>query len=278
MENPPRITIIVACLNAGRVLERCLYSIENQDYDNFEIIVSDGGSNDRSVGILQDFQTRMGAKIKWKSETDKGIADAWNKAILKATGDWILFLGADDSLASKDILSKIAPILSETTHRIVYGHVRLIDVNGFTVGELAQPWSAAEFRGCRRNLPHQAVFHHKSLFAGHNIFDTSLTICSDYDFLLRELINSEPLHLPNCIISNMQLGGLSNNRRNAPQAVFEQIILFRRHVHGIPIILSWWLIKAIGIKVLYHLMGDVVTLRITNIYRRWVGGREPLSY
>ena len=220
----------------------------------------------------------MGSRLKWKSEPDSGIGDAWNKAVNQSTGDWLLFLGADDSLAGPDVVSGIVPLLNGTDRRVVYGNVRMHDSNGLTVGQVEQPWSPFEFRGCRRNLPHQAVFHHRALFAEQKRFDTSLRICSDYDFLLRELMHAEPLYLPNRIISNMQSNGISGNRRNVHRGVYEQIRLFRRHVRRVPVVLSWWLVKALGISLLCHMFGDEVALRVTNQYRRWVGGRTPLQY
>jgi glycosyltransferase involved in cell wall biosynthesis len=274
----PRVTIIVACINAAGVLGRCLASIAQQDYPNLEVVVSDGNSHDGTIEILKQFETHMGPKLKWASEPDTGIADAWNKAVDRSTGDWLLFLGADDSLANTDVVSGIAPFLTSTDRRVVYGSVRLRDRSGMAAGYWGQPWSPVEFRGCRLTLPHQATFHHRSLFTDHGRFDTSLRIASDYDFLLRELMHAEPLYLPNCIVSNMQTGGVSLSRRGAHRVVWEQMLLYRRYVHGFPVVLSWWLIKALGIAVLSRVGGEALALRVTNLYRRWVGGRAPLQY
>jgi glycosyltransferase involved in cell wall biosynthesis len=272
------ITVVIACLNASDLLPRCLDSILDQDYPHFEVVVADGGSSDGTTEILRRYAVDHGSRLSWASEPDSGIGNAWNKAVDRCRGDWLLFLGADDSLASRTMLSSIAPTLSATDRRIVYGDVELRDREGAAVGRIAEPWSPAEFRGCRRSLPHQAVFHHRLLFSTHGRFDERLRITSDYDFLLRELMHGEPLYLPGLTVANMQIGGASGTRRNIHRLVLEHLRLFRRHVGGIPIVLSWWLIKSVGITMLYNIGGDHLALRATNLYRHLVGGRRPLKY
>jgi glycosyltransferase involved in cell wall biosynthesis len=265
-------------LNASDFLPRCLNSIFEQDYPHVEVVVADGGSQDGTIDALRRYAINFGSRLKWASEPDSGISDAWNKAVDRSVGDWLLFLGADDSLASSTTLSSVAPALTAIGSRIVYGDVELRDSEGAPVGRVAEPWSPAEFRACRRSLPHQAVFHHRSLFAAHGRFDERLRITGDYDFLLRELKYSEPVYLPGLTIANMQIGGVSSTRRNIHRLALEQLRLFRRHVGGLPVVLSWWLVKSAGITLLYSIGGDQLALRATNLYRHWVGGRRPLKY
>ena len=245
-----------------------------------EVVVADGGSRDGTLVILKHYSTLMGDSLIWLSEPDQGIGDAWNKAVNRASGEWLLFLGADDSLAAPDVISTAASFLVDSypTYRVVYGRVAMCSPTVEFVEFLERPWSVDTFRNCLLNLPHQAVFHHYSLFKDHGSFDTTLIFLSDFDFLLRELMQFEPLHLPGLTVSNMQIGGISNNRRHAVQVVLEQIRLYSRHAVGIPWTLYWWLVKAFGITLLYRLGGDHFALAITNMYRRVIGGRPPLAY
>lgn len=275
-----RISIIVASRNAASTIGRCLDSITQQSAGNIEIVVADGGSNDGTAEILQRQSAGMGGSLVWFSKPDKGIAEAWNRAIALATGDWILFLGADDRLAAPDVIMRAGLVLERALpkHRVVYGQVALVTPEDVEVGMLDRPWSPRDFYGCRYNLPHQAVFHHRSLFGEFGPFDTSLKIAAAFDFLLRALAQSEPLYMPGLTITRMQIGGLSNSRLNAPRLVKEEMRLFLRHVGGMPWTHLWWLAKAWVKYALYRLGGDGLALSLANHYRRLVRGEGPLRY
>src|SRR5579862_820541 len=253
--NSMRLSIVIACLNASRSLDRCLDSVLQQRGFDVEVVVADGGSRDGTVEILQRRAAAMGGSLIWISKPDSGIAEAWNRAIGLATGDWVLFLGADDRLAASDVIARAGIVLAQAlpSHRVVYGLVDLVSATGEVVGTLGHPWSPQDFYGCRYNLPHQAVFHHRSLFAEFGPFDTSLKIAAAYDFLLRALAKSEPQFIPALIVTEMQIGGLSNSRLNAPTLVREELRLYRRHVGGVSWLHLWWLAKAWAKYALYRI-------------------------
>jgi glycosyltransferase involved in cell wall biosynthesis len=268
-DSSPRISIIVAALDAGRTIERCLDSIAECDYPNIEVIVADGGSRDGTLERLRMLRERMGSTLSWISEPDTGIADAWNKAILRATGEWILFLGADDMVASPTVFSRMAPHLENALphHRVVYGLIALVDHNGHTLRLMDRPWAPHEFRSCRYNLPHQAVFHHRSLFSEYGRFDASLRIVADFDFLLRHLMTAEPLYVSRLVVAKMRVGGASTATLQAPIGVREQIRLYQRHVGGMSAVLGGALVKAWFKIALYHIGGDSLVFQVGRAYR-----------
>jgi glycosyltransferase involved in cell wall biosynthesis len=265
----PRISVIVACLNEGRVLARCLDSIAHQDYPNMEVVVADGSSSDASAAILRRHSAILGAALVWFSEPDSGIADAWNRAVARATGDWFLFIGADDVLASSTVISEVARLLhlADRCHRVAYARVLVVARSGQDWEVLGRNWSLRDFRNCRFNLPHQGVFHHRSLFEAGARFDTSYTIVADFDFLLRELKHAEPLDMGDLIVCRMRAGGISNRPLQAPRGVAEQIRLYRHHVGGSSPMLYWGLLKAWIKVVLYVLGGDSLVLIVRSVYR-----------
>lgn len=91
----PLISIIIPTFNAAGVLRECLLSIIKQPEKNIELIVMDGGSTDGTLSLIKEFESDI---TYWVSEPDRGIYDAMNKGIAKATGKWFYFLGADDRL------------------------------------------------------------------------------------------------------------------------------------------------------------------------------------
>ena len=91
--NKPKISIITVCFNSEKNLEQCIQSIVNQDYENLEYIVIDGGSTDGTLDIINKYRDKISYFV---SEPDKGISDAFNKGIRAATGDLIGIINSDD--------------------------------------------------------------------------------------------------------------------------------------------------------------------------------------
>jgi glycosyltransferase involved in cell wall biosynthesis len=87
----PRISVVTPCLNAAAFIERALRSVAEQDGDETEHIVVDGGSTDGTIEILEQFPG-----VRFITEPDRGQSDAMNKGIAMATGDVIGWLNADD--------------------------------------------------------------------------------------------------------------------------------------------------------------------------------------
>lgn len=118
MKQQIRISIIMATYNAAAQLERTLRSVERQCYPHWEIIVQDGGSTDGTLEILESHR----ASVSWVSEPDRGIYDAWNKAVARAGGDWALFLGADDFLMNDNVLAQCVHFLKKFDDDIVFAY------------------------------------------------------------------------------------------------------------------------------------------------------------
>ena len=119
-----RISIVVASLNPGAMLQRCLDSIAQQHHGDTDVVV-DGDSRDGTRDLLQRWKGGENIRFQWLSEPDSGIADAWNKASARTSGEWVLFLGADDVLAGPRVLARTSSLLTamKPPNRVVYGQV-----------------------------------------------------------------------------------------------------------------------------------------------------------
>lgn len=277
-----RFSILVPVLNDASVIGRCLNSIATQTYPDVEAVVSDGGSKDGTIGIIEQYQELMGSRLVWRSEPDQGTADAMNWAVTRASGDWMIMLGADDCLATPDVLSRAAIDLARSPPacRVLVGDLEKVDNSGKLV-TLVSGWSLDDYRFLRDlelDVPFSRMIWHRSLFSDHGPFDTSLKLWNDRDFILRELKREEAIYVPGLTIATMRVGGLSTNRRYAIPLFLEYMRIYRRHVGSIPPVIYWRFVKACGISALFRLFGDTTTLRITNVYRRMIGNRPPLSY
>ena len=91
----PRITIVTITFNSAATLEETIRSVTMQDYPALEYVIIDGGSSDGTLDIVQKYRERIQIVV---SEPDKGISDAFNKGIARATGEIIGIINSDDIL------------------------------------------------------------------------------------------------------------------------------------------------------------------------------------
>lgn len=96
MKKFPLITIITPSFNQGQFIEETIKSIASQTYKNYEHIIIDGGSTDKTIEILKKYKKMYPDKITWISEKDKGQSDAINKGLKMAKGEILCWLNSDD--------------------------------------------------------------------------------------------------------------------------------------------------------------------------------------
>ncbi len=203
----PKVTIITAVYNAEKYIEECILSIVNQNYENFEYILIDGGSVDGTVDIIKKYQD----KIKyWISEPDNGIYDAWNKGLSQAEGKWISFVGADDQLMPGAIHTYMKHITNHPRQHdlhFVSSRIKLVDENLTPIHVVGEAWVWERFERSMTTW-HVGSFHARHLFEVYGIFDSSFKISGDYELLLRpnrHLVTSFVDHMT----AKMRTGGIS---------------------------------------------------------------------
>lgn len=216
----PFFSIIVSTLNACEHLQECLDSVYRQTVRSWEIIVIDGGSRDGTLEIIKNNAARL---KYWVSEPDRGVYDAWNKAIPHVNGRWVMFLGADDALWEDAVFEKAVSPLSDLDCHIAYGRVALISAKGDLMRYEGEEWSCIAQRFRREMcIPHQGVFHRSDIFQQKS-FDTSYRYAGDYALLLGEVLQRPPYFLDLCV-STWRQGGLTSSARHSISVLRE----FRR--------------------------------------------------
>jgi glycosyltransferase involved in cell wall biosynthesis len=118
-----KVSVITVCFNANASIEACLESVANQTYSDIEHIVIDGGSTDGTIATVRRYP-HIATVV---SEPDSGIYNAMNKGISRATGEYLLFLNADDRFPKPDALeAAMAAIRNMPDADVIYGglHVR----------------------------------------------------------------------------------------------------------------------------------------------------------
>jgi glycosyltransferase involved in cell wall biosynthesis len=201
----PFFSIIIPTYNSDKTLGRCLDSILEQRFSNFEIIVVDGLSCDRTIEIAKKDND---PRIKVFSEKDQGVYDAMNKGIDLAQGDWLLFLGSDDQLFDDLVLKDAHTCLIKTNAELVYGNIQMFGDN--SLGNDGDIYDG-EFSLCKlfsKNICHQSIFYSKKVFSKIGYYDTSYPVLADWDLNLR-CFAASAVQYHNKIITLFSAGGLS---------------------------------------------------------------------
>jgi hypothetical protein len=203
----PLITVITAVLNGAKTLEQSILSVINQSYDNLEYIIIDGASGDSTLDIIRRYEQAIDY---WVSEPDEGIYDAWNKGIRLARGDWLAFLGADDSYLPGALTSYGETIAGSPEGQLEYISSRVNLTQGTKViRTIGGQWRWNTLRRYM-NVAHVGSLHSRALFERYGLFDTSYKIGGDYEFLLRPKAGLRATFM-NSITVNMGIAGASNN-------------------------------------------------------------------
>lgn len=206
----PFFSIITATYNSEKTLERTIISVLNQSFTNFEYLIIDGNSKDATVEIVKKYVPIFNEKqiaLRYVSEPDKGIYDAWNKGINLAKGEWISFLGSDDYYLDNAL--EIYKRATATNCNYIHSKVQLINEKQEKLRILGgDNFSKAKFFR-NMNIAHVGSFHHRSLFENQE-FSLTYKSASDYYFFLTNFNKLKPYFI-NEITAVMQFGGISTN-------------------------------------------------------------------
>ena len=184
----PKISIVTVCFNAVKTIEQTIISIVNQSYNNMEYIVIDGQSTDGTIEIIKKYDKNISS---WISEPDKGIYDAMNKALEMATGDFLIFLGADDHLLSFDTISNVVENIKDLNY-VYYGDVYRNSRNDLYRGKFNKYLLACE------NICHQAIFYPKDVYKKY-MYDLNFPVFADYAYNLKIWRICKFVYIPVCI-------------------------------------------------------------------------------
>lgn len=197
-------SIVTASFNPGPKIEKTINSVLSQDKDLFEFILIDGASTDGSLSVVEKYAEN----IKLISEADEGVYDAMNKGIDLATGKYLYFLGAGDSLKA-GILTKIERLLPHGELWFIYGNVYMIDQGVIYDGE----FNLAKLK--KRNICHQAIFYERTIFDVVGKFDTRFKVLADHAFNLKCFFNNriQKKYIA-YVIANFEGGGISQTERD----------------------------------------------------------------
>lgn len=171
-------SIVTITYNAEKMLQPTLDSVLMQRYEHIEHIIVDGASTDDTLSLASDYKRRSdeaenGHIITVVSEPDKGLYDAMNKGLQRATGDYVCFLNAGDRLPEQDTLEKIVRTAEDSGDgdmpAVLYGDTDIIDEMGtFVRHRRLAPPDKLTWRSFRQGM----VVCHQAFYAATDIAKT----------------------------------------------------------------------------------------------------------
>ena len=196
-----RFSVITVCYNASATIKETIASVLDQTYRELEYIIIDGKSTDGTIDILQSIQDQ---RLKFISEKDTGIYNAMNKGLRLVSGDYLIFLGADDTFFNEDVLTKVAAKITNSGN-IVYGDVMLKTRQRLYNGPFSR-WTWGH-----RNICHQSIFYPKTIYSNYS-YNEAYRSVADWDYNLRLLIDGIKFtYIGETICTFNDEGGLSSS-------------------------------------------------------------------
>ncbi len=206
-----KVSLLVTVYNAEKNLPLTLESIDEQDYDDLEVVIVDGGSTDGTVELIQAFAARAAGRkgfcVQWISEPDGGLYDAMNKAFRMSTGE--VAAVCNDKLCKPNAVSKMAAALEQGGADCVGVHADLVYVQGDRV---IREWRMGQGRISEGWMPgHPTLFLRRAVYEKYGMYDTSYRCAADYEFMVRFLKDAENklAYVPEILVA-MFYGGTSN--------------------------------------------------------------------
>lgn len=203
-------SVIIVCLNAGERLRATVDSVLRQSWENYEVVIKDGGSTDGSVEALTEEE--KDDRIHICHKRDSGIYDAMNQAVEFARGDYFIFMNAGDCFYEETVLNKIADVILERDQKpgILYGNL-------YHSALKAVIYSAPEINDftCYRNVPcHQTCFYSREMFA-ERAYKPEYNVRADYEHFLWCFYEKKAdiVYVP-VIVASYEGGGYSETKEN----------------------------------------------------------------
>jgi len=228
-----KISIITSVYNCKDTISDAIESVISQTYEKIEYIIVDGASTDGTMKIIRKYENKISII---SSRPDDGIYDGFNRGIAMATGDIIGFLHADDIYEDRDVVKKIVSVFKQEQADAVYGD--LVYVHHEDTDKITRFWKSGKFSHHKLKRgwmpPHPVFFVKRELYEKHGVFDKTLKIAADYDFMLRVLTKRDltVTYLPE-VLYRMRTGGMSNQSiKNIFQKSHEDLKVIKRNGIG----------------------------------------------
>lgn len=243
-----KISIVTPSYNQEEFIERTIVSVISQAGDfEIEYIIMDGGSTDRSIDIIKEYDERIknkqyplrckGIEFIWKSEKDKWQSDAINKWLHIATGDIVTYLNSDDTY-NDNALTTVVQALTESGKKWCYGKCKIIDrhdteirtwITGYK-NFLGKNYSYGKLLS-ENFISQMTVFWTKDILEEIGYFDVDEHLCMDYEYWLRMGEKYDPIYISQ-YIANFRFYHTSKSWSRFHIQFGDELRLARKYARG----------------------------------------------
>ncbi|MFT4663977.1 MAG: hypothetical protein ACI8YQ_000763 [Polaribacter sp.] len=243
----PTISIITVVYNSASLLEMTMMSVFEQDYPNIEYVIVDGASTDGSLALIQKKDEQID---RWISEPDKGLYDAMNKGIDLATGDFIWFMNAGDTIPTKDTVRKMVACCEEDTD-VLYGEVMLVNEHREALGTRSECTTQQLPKQLTwKSLRYGMVVCHQGFLPRRTIVPKYMmnNLSADINWVIECLKKSRRTSQTNIILAHYLTGGISKNRHQ--QSLKDRYQILQKQYGFFPNLFahSWIILRAFWAK------------------------------
>ena len=204
----PLVSIITVVFNGEKYLEQTIKSIADLSYQNIEYIIIDGGSTDKTLDIIRQYEVKIDRVL---SESDRGLYDAMNKGIALATGEIIGILNSDD-LYLEDAVSEVVREYQKIQQPcVIYGDLykfadeRAVSLHRGNMSDRA-------FETASIIINHPTCFVHRSLYESFGTFDLEYEVGADRELMMRFHSRNVPFIKLDRLLAKFRLGGTTSNQ------------------------------------------------------------------
>jgi glycosyltransferase involved in cell wall biosynthesis len=223
----PLVSVVIPCFNHARFLAEAVESALGQTHPRVEVVVVDDESVDDTPRVAKRFPA-----VQYVRQKNQGLSGARNTGVGRSTGEYLVFLDADDRLLPGALETGLECFRAYAECAFVFGDHSSIDADGSAFvapPALVERWDIPHILGLRKNYPdnnhypallrrnyvamHAAVMYRRDALEAAGGFDRSLSACEDYDLYLR-IARTRPVRYHADVVAEYRMHGANMSENN----------------------------------------------------------------
>lgn len=228
----PKVSIIMPCYNAEKYIEKAVQSVLDQTYRNFELIIIDDDSTDKTWEIIEQYAKKDFRVIcTRKTENEKGISKSMNKGIEMARGEYITRMDSDDIIIPEKIFRQVQFLDKNEEYGVCSVNIAMMDNLGNIYNENVYPEQKvpSEWTFLWTNpVPNAPCMYRTNIIKDNNITFSNLRTAEDYDFL-EKLITKTKVYMINLPLYYYRYNEKSTYNKNRAETFKNSLNISKRY-------------------------------------------------